>query len=140
MEYAVDLAKRYSAEIYLLYVISVTPTYFSVPTLSSWSPFPHTLYMAESEDDGEEVLASALNRVRRAGVRSIAWLEHGWPAGRIIQTAKEENVDLIVMRNEKRSLIARLFFGSVSDEVIRNAPCPVLIVNRKTKSSEPNGR
>jgi nucleotide-binding universal stress UspA family protein len=124
LEFAIDLAKKYSAEICLLHVISVMPIY----SLSSWEPFPLPFHIIESEDEGEEILASASDKVREAGIRSIAWLDYGHTASIIVKTAKKKSVDLIVFANEKRGLIAKLFLGSVCDEVIHNAPCPVLSV------------
>lgn len=137
LEFAIDLAKKYSAEVYLLYIISLTMVYSL--TLGLWEPFSSPLppsYRVELEDEGEEILASALNKVKEAGIRSVAWLDYGRPASKIIQTAKEGRIDLIVMKGENHSLITRLFFGSVSDEVSHHAPCPVLIVKKPPEKSE----
>jgi nucleotide-binding universal stress UspA family protein len=58
----------------------------------------------------------------------------GDPATSIVQAAKEENVDLIVMSTHGRSGIKGLFFGSVAEKVVRSAECPVLTI--KPKSTE----
>ncbi|RJS88245.1 universal stress protein [Candidatus Bathyarchaeota archaeon] len=137
LEFAIDLAKKYSAEVYLLYTISLTLIYSL--TLGLWEPFSSPLppsYRVELEDEGEEILASALNKVKKAGIKSVAWLDYGRPASKIIQTAKEERIDLIVMKGENHSLITRLFFGSISDEVSRHAPCPVLIVKSRRRRNK----
>jgi nucleotide-binding universal stress UspA family protein len=52
----------------------------------------------------------------------------GYPADEIIKAAKDEGVDLIVVGNLGRTGIERMLIGSVSEAVVRHAPCPVLVV------------
>lgn len=54
--------------------------------------------------------------------------EQGWPAERIVAHAKAHGIDFIVMGSHGRSGITRALLGSVSDAVLRQAPCPVVIV------------
>lgn len=64
-------------------------------------------------------------------------LDTGSPASTIIGVAKEEAVDLIVMGTHGRSGVRRLLMGSVAEEVVRKAPCPVLTFkqqNDKTRT------
>lgn len=49
-------------------------------------------------------------------------------AGAIIDYAKENHIDLIVMGTHGRGLLAHLVMGSVAERVVRLAPCPVLTV------------
>ncbi len=53
----------------------------------------------------------------------------------IVGLAKELGADLIVMGCRGRHGIRRMIGGSVSDAVIRHAPCPVLVV-RSAQSAE----
>jgi nucleotide-binding universal stress UspA family protein len=48
----------------------------------------------------------------------------------LLRYAEEEDVDLIVMGTHGRSGARRMLLGSVAEEVVREAPCPVLIVRR----------
>lgn len=52
----------------------------------------------------------------------------GIPAEEILNFAKEQGHDLIVIGTHGRRGVARLVIGSVAEEVIRKAPCPVLSV------------
>jgi nucleotide-binding universal stress UspA family protein len=56
-------------------------------------------------------------------------VEFGTPEKSIVETAKTEEVDWIIMatRGMRRGL-SRIFLGSVTEEVIRNAPCPVVAI------------
>ena len=46
----------------------------------------------------------------------------------IIQAARDDNVDMIVMGTHGRTGLAHVLIGSVAEKVIREAPCPVLTV------------
>ena len=54
--------------------------------------------------------------------------EIGPPFLTIINYAKREPIDLIVMGTHGRGAIAHLLIGSVAENVVRKAPCPVLTV------------
>jgi universal stress protein A len=56
------------------------------------------------------------------------FVEIGIPASTIVEKAKEWSADVIVMASHGRAGVARALFGSVAEEVMRNAPCPVLVV------------
>jgi nucleotide-binding universal stress UspA family protein len=50
------------------------------------------------------------------------------PAEAIVNFARQSNIDLIVMGTHGRGGVAHLVMGSVSERVVRTAPCPVLTV------------
>jgi nucleotide-binding universal stress UspA family protein len=52
----------------------------------------------------------------------------GTPAGAIVHMAEKEGVDMIVMPTHGRTGLLRLLMGSVAEEVVRKAKCPVLTV------------
>lgn len=52
----------------------------------------------------------------------------GSPAGAIVHLAEKEGVDMIVMPTHGRTGLVRLLMGSVAEEVVRKAKCPVLTV------------
>ena len=60
------------------------------------------------------------------------FVQTGIPGPTIIQKAKEWAADLIVIASHGRSGVPRALLGSVAEEVIRNAPCPVLVVRAQT--------
>jgi len=51
----------------------------------------------------------------------------------IIETAKELGIDLIILSTHGRKGMARLFLGSTAEQVVRRAPCPVLIVRENER-------
>ena len=76
-----------------------------------------------------EIAAQAVVvRGRLAGVRVsfLVWEGEAGPA--IVEAAVAERVDLVVVGSRGRNRVERFVLGSVSDHVVRHAPCPVLIV------------
>jgi nucleotide-binding universal stress UspA family protein len=55
-------------------------------------------------------------------------LAEGEPATEILKVAQEVNAELIVMGTHGRTGLGRLLLGSVAEQVLRKAPCPVLTV------------
>ena len=53
---------------------------------------------------------------------------HGSPSQEILRVAEEEHAGLIVMGTHGRSGIDHALMGSVTEKVIRRAPCPVLVM------------
>jgi nucleotide-binding universal stress UspA family protein len=61
-------------------------------------------------------------------IRTERRYEEGEPVAEILLTAKECGADLIVMGTHGRTGLARLLMGSVADQVVRRAECPVVTV------------
>lgn len=59
------------------------------------------------------------------------------PAEEIIDTARREKADLIVMGTHGRRGVSHLFLGSVAERVIRGAPCPVMTCRRGAPAPAP---
>lgn len=62
----------------------------------------------------------------RAGLAVEHRLEYGDPAAVILKVAEEIGADLIVLGTHGRTGLRRLLMGSVAEQVVRKAPCPVL--------------
>lgn len=52
-----------------------------------------------------------------------------WPVEAVIAAASDEGADLIVIGTHGRTGVRRLFLGSVTEEIVRLAPVPVIAVN-----------
>jgi nucleotide-binding universal stress UspA family protein len=52
----------------------------------------------------------------------------GRPAAAIAQFAAEEGLDLLVVASHGHGGLRHLVVGSVTEELVRSAPCPVLVV------------
>jgi nucleotide-binding universal stress UspA family protein len=73
-----------------------------------------------------EVLENAKKKKRNLNI--LTKLLDGRPAYRIVEEANDGHFDLIVIGNRGLGGITGFLLGSVSDRVVDNAKCPVLIV------------
>jgi nucleotide-binding universal stress UspA family protein len=79
--------------------------------------------------DEREIAAQALvARAQEMGVATAFLVWEGDPGEAIVDAASAEHADLIVLGTHGRHGVERSLFGSVSDHVVRNAPCPVVVV------------
>ncbi len=57
-----------------------------------------------------------------------AVVRNGTACHEIVRAAEEGNVDLIILGDHGRTGLARAFMGSTAEQVVRHAPCPVLVI------------
>jgi nucleotide-binding universal stress UspA family protein len=92
--------------------------------------------------DYYEQLKGELNRLEPLD-RSIhveRRLEDGDPATVILRIARETPCDLIVMGTQGRTGLARVLMGSVAEQVVRRAPCPVLTIRTPLPATDAIGK
>lgn len=65
-------------------------------------------------------------------------VELGVPEDNIVAKAKEEAMDLIVISTHGRTGLSHMLMGSVTENVIRHAPCPVLSIRSETAEKQNN--
>ncbi len=76
----------------------------------------------------DEQLERWASEARATGLTVQTILRAGVPHREIVAVVKDEQVDLVVLGTRGRGGIDRALLGSVTDRVIRTAPCPVLAV------------
>ena len=118
---AVAIAKRNNAMLHLVHIvdtrnISLTPEY-ELSTTAALNDLEYAFL--------DEMVAFA----ETEGVRSKRPSKDGNPMTLIAETfPKEFNADLIVIGATGKGALTRAFVGSVSNYVVRHAPCDVLVV------------
>ena len=89
---------------------------------------PYTGYADPSEEQTHRrLLEEAAEDLRGRGVDATTVEQVGQPAVAILDAARD-GADLVAVGSRHRGLIKRLLFGSVSAEVVVEAPCDVLVV------------
>jgi nucleotide-binding universal stress UspA family protein len=131
VDYALDLAEKYSAEIKLLTVAQpVVATGSMFLTQLILPPTSTAIYVKEIEAAHKKMLAEALKKAKKTkpNINISKQLVNGRPANKIVEIANKGNFDLIVMGSRGAGGIKEFFLGSVSDRVADEARCPVLLV------------
>jgi nucleotide-binding universal stress UspA family protein len=119
---AVWLARRFHAEIILLHV--VTPLSYPAGVLESGHEITardlHADIVQRAQNDLDQALRRELD-----GIPVTRVLLRGIPAREIVKTARDWNVDLIVMATHGLGAFFHLLLGSVTAKVLHESPCPV---------------
>ncbi|MBK7498242.1 MAG: universal stress protein [Ignavibacteriales bacterium] len=129
LKYAVNFAKSFNAEIILVYVVEpvIYPPDFSMGQIAM--PSITTEWDDRAKDELQKLAKSEINEI--ANVKTI--IKTGKPFVEIIETAKEENIDLIIIATHGHSGVEHILFGSTAEKVVRKAPCPVLTLREPIK-------
>jgi len=115
---ALELARTLHADLLVVSVIdSATP-------LAS-GPVPR---MDQRRAAREFAAQAIVVKGRRIGVSVSFLVWEGEPGPAIVEAAQSETADMIIVGTRGRNRVERFVLGSVSDHVVRHAPCPVLIV------------
>jgi nucleotide-binding universal stress UspA family protein len=128
VKHAMALARAYRSEIIALHVAPVLPRW-DLPAIgeSELAPAPVQRML-------EQFLSPALE----LGLATSVRVAEGGAAHEILRQARESDVDLVVMGTHGRGGFRRLVVGSVSEDVLRKAPCPVLTVREATALERPS--
>jgi nucleotide-binding universal stress UspA family protein len=127
MPCAIKLAEKFGSEILLLRVLDIpkpTPPTSHLEVTMGWVREAR----AQALEEGERYLEAQQRDVYGQGVKVRALMRDRSPAEDILQVARSEKIDLIVMTAHGQGGLARWTFGSVADKVARHSPCPVLLV------------
>jgi nucleotide-binding universal stress UspA family protein len=112
---------------------------YSVPLVLLHVHSPFVAYgdglVATVPPDYTEELRARLRQIDPHDPRIVVErrLIEGDPVLEILRIARESKCDLIVMGTHGRTGFGRLLMGSVAEEVLRKAPCPVLTVKVPAK-------
>lgn len=79
------------------------------------------------QDSATAVVTRALQQLSAAGIQAKGNLVVGSAGETLVSEAKSKGASVIVMGHRQLSAFGRIFKGSVSAEVVANAPCPVLV-------------
>jgi nucleotide-binding universal stress UspA family protein len=119
---AQDIAIRFAAELCLLHVLPILP---ALPTEPNFAFEVHE-YERLLHDAAQKHLDEMAHELKQKSIQSRVLVGHGDAAGEIVRVAEEQKIDLIIIATVGKTGWRRLAFGSVTEKVVRLAPCPVL--------------
>lgn len=122
INYAIDIAKKYSGTIHLIHVVRSAATLTVAPAEVF---LDITQQLIES---GKGILKESQAKIKESGIEVSTEILQGHPGSQIVQFAEKIEADIIIMGSRGLGMVARFVLGSTSDYVSDNAKCPVLIV------------
>jgi nucleotide-binding universal stress UspA family protein len=127
---AIDLAERSGAELHLVH---------------AWTNVPSARFEAyvrtQLEQEGRRVLDEEAQRIEEAGgTLARTHLREGRTEEEIVVLAKELRADLVVVGSRGLGAVKRLAVGSVSEGVVKLAPCPLLVMWNRDEGPWPPER
>lgn len=84
--------------------------------------------LRQHHEDGLAIMGPLIERLQTENIPFHARVEDGTPAETIVKIADEEKVDLIVMFTDGRDDLGDVFFGSITERVLRNTGIDLLAV------------
>jgi nucleotide-binding universal stress UspA family protein len=116
---AIELCERTGSELHVVHVGEYVPTFLAY---TEEEPI-------ELRRIAEQLLEEQVESIRTAGGRVAgAHLRLGRPAEQVIDLSEELGVGVIVVGSRGQSALRRAVLGSVSEDVVRYAHCPVFVV------------
>ncbi len=124
-EAAVNVAGKFGAELVCIFVVQSFEDYsgFFVPHM------PISQFQDEMQVSAEKKMADFLEDHLPPGLVGSSRVVVGDVGEEIVAFAALEKIDMIVMGTHGYKGLERVLFGSVAEQVVKTAPCPVLTVN-----------
>ncbi len=129
LKYAVNFVKHFQAELFLIYVVEpvIYPPDFSMGQIAVPS------VDIDMDKRAFEELNKLANQEIPAQIKVKSIVKTGKPFIEIIETAKEVDIDLIIIATHGHTGMEHILFGSTAEKVVRKAPCPVLTLREPIK-------
>ncbi len=129
MAYGRDLARSYGSSLHVLHVVEDVMTRYG-PEMGIISPQVQADLEATARRDLEAAITDDDRRTMT--VTSVVETHTNIPGG-IVDYARRNQIDLIVVGTHGRGAMKQLLMGSVAERVVRTAPCPVLAVRERER-------
>ena len=129
---AVEVAKRNDAKLCMTHIIDLR-------TFATVEAYDRTI-SERARQFAEELLENYKEEALKAGVKEVSYeIDYGSPKVKIARDiAKKCNADLIICGATGMNAMERFFIGSVSEHIVRYAPCDVLIIRTEKEDEEVN--
>jgi nucleotide-binding universal stress UspA family protein len=131
VRYACRLAERLGAELHLINVLSEIIPAGPDPLLM---PIMPPQFYQENEERARETLARLLDPSWGEPSAVTTAVQWGSPVEAIVDYAREQHIDMIVIATHGRTGLSHVLLGSVAERIVREAPCPVLTIRNSKRA------
>jgi len=128
-----EMALHFGAHLYLVHIIPPVPV---IGTSTTSSQLQIAQYEKELETEALQRLDALVEEKLDPTIQVFPFVGMGVAADEIVRLAKQETADLIIMATNGLSGWRHFIFGSVTEKVIRTAPCSVLAIRAPEDKGE----
>lgn len=121
--YVIDFAKKFRAHVTIIHVL-LPPSY----TFSFEFPVDWSKIHKDMNEAAEFQISRVEKKLKKEKIKTGTIIEIGTPFTEIVQTAKELEIDLIIMATHGQGVVRHMLLGSTTEKVVRKAPCPALVI------------
>ena len=131
MRGAMELAKDVGAEVHLMHVIAPHHMFVPLPLATNAEQSRELVREAAMLEQAEEELKRIKKDEFGDSKKVFTNAEVGHPVQKLVEYAKSNEIDLILLATHGRTGPEHFIIGSVAEKIVRNAPCSVLVFRRR---------
>jgi nucleotide-binding universal stress UspA family protein len=124
LHYAVSFAERFAARIVLVHSLQIGYPY----TADGYALYDLSALTGALQRDAARQMQTFVPLAKVRGVKLETAITTGQPASAICTFAHDRNIDLIITSTHGHTGFKHVLIGSTAEQVVRHAPCPVLVV------------
>jgi nucleotide-binding universal stress UspA family protein len=128
VSHAAETAKAFGCSIRLLTVVDLDKRNGKVAQDNHNDEAASLAWVESQIEEAENHLRPVAERFEEHGLKPEMEVRFGNPPAEILKAASEYGTDIIAMATRSRRGVARLMFGSVADQVLRESHVPVLLI------------
>ncbi|WGI17738.1 universal stress protein [Methanonatronarchaeum sp. AMET-Sl] len=122
IEEGIELAELTGAELHTIFVVNIT-TFENIPETGVWNQTKEII-----KKEGEAANREVKRKCEDVGVKCKSEILSGKPHTEILNYAKKNKIDLIVMGTTSKKGVDKFLLGSVAEKVLRSSESPVMVV------------
>jgi nucleotide-binding universal stress UspA family protein len=131
MRGAMELAKGIGAEVHLVHIIAPHHHFIPLPLATNAEQSRELVREAAMLEQAEEELKRIKKDEFGDSKNVVTFAEVGHPVQKLLDYAKRNEIDLIMLATHGRTGAEHLVIGSVAEKLVRYAPCSVLVYRRR---------
>jgi len=132
LAHAQTFAKLFQSKLWLIHVADPEPEFIGMST----GPQDQRDRLAEIYKNEHHHIQEQAKLLRDQGLDAVGLLVQGQTVTALLKEAEKLGADLIILGSHGRSGLQKFVFGSVSQEILPQAPCPVLVIPPNVKMSQ----
>lgn len=137
LDYALGFAREFRSSLVLFHSVVVQ----SYPLSDEYTALEGPNILGLQQEDAEKEMKALRDDLAESNLKITSKITVGPLIDQLNDYVGANAVDLIITSTHGRSGLRRVFIGSTAEQIVRHAPCPVLVVpNRAAGKDSPKGR